>query len=59
VSVEHKVDWTDNGGSEQTAGRAATNAFIGRDSIENQSDRRLDIDGIERGESGNYGNKLS
>jgi len=59
VSAEHQVDWIDNGGSEQTADRAVPNAFIGRDSIENQSDRRMDTQGIERRESGNYGNKLS
>jgi len=63
VSVEHKLGWTDNKGLErgweQTADRAAPKAFSGRDSIENQSDSRLDTDGIERRDSGNYGNKLS
>ena len=44
---------------EQTTDRSGLKAVMGRDSIENQSDRQLDIDGIKRGESGNYGNKLS
>jgi hypothetical protein len=53
------VDWTDNGRAEQTVDRSAPKAVIGRDSIENQSDRQIDLDSIERGASGNYGNKLS
>ena len=44
---------------EQTADRSAPKAVIGRHSDENQCDRRFDTDGIERGESENYGNKLS